>query len=255
MKRIALVLSCLALLQGLLACTPMGNLQPQGEVRYLTADDIARMAQEPTRIQAGDTLRIVRDAQDAALDLRNLVEDSQSQLYVVRPDGSFSFKHAGRLDAAGKTPDALAAEITQKLSVQYRQPGVTVNIVSSPSSKVVIGGAVRAPGAIDMTAVATLEQGLFAVGGLLPSADPSHVALLRLDDAQRYQLYFVDLSQLLTPVAGGSATLALRRGDILFVPKSAAGNVGDGVEVYINQILPFSRSLGVGYSWSETRVK
>ena len=49
--------------------------------------------------------------------------------------------------------------------------------------------------------------------------------------------------------------LALRRGDILFVPKSTAGNVGDGVEVYINQILPFSRSLGIGYSWGETRVK
>ena len=58
MKRIALVLSsCL-----LAACTPMGNLQPSEEVRYLTAEDLAAMAKEPTRVQAGDTLRIVRDA-------------------------------------------------------------------------------------------------------------------------------------------------------------------------------------------------
>jgi protein involved in polysaccharide export with SLBB domain len=103
--------------------------------------------------------------------------------------------------------------------------------------------------------VATLEQGLFAAGGMLPAADPTHIALLRLDDAQRYQLYFVDMSKLLSPKEGGSVTLAFQRGDILFVPKSAAGNAGDGVEVYINQLLPFSRSLGVSYGWSETKVK
>ncbi len=236
-------------------CTPMGNLKPAGEVRYLSADDIARMAKQPTRIHPGDTLRIVRDAQDASLDLRNLVEDSQTQLYTVRPDGSFSYRYAGRIEAAGKTPDELAADLKGKLDALYRQPGVTVNIANSPSSKVVIGGAVRAPGAIDMTAVATLQQGLFAVGGLLPAADPTHVALLRLDEAQRYQLYFVDMGRLLEQTPGGLDTVAFQRGDILFVPKSDAGNAGDGVEVYINQLLPFSRSLGVGYSWGETRVK
>ena len=253
MKRIALVLSA-----GLLAaCTPMGNLQPAEQVRYLTAEDLVAMAKEPTRVQAGDTLRIVRDAQDPAMDLRNLVEDSQTQLYVVRPDGSFSFRFAGRIEAAGKTPDELATELAAKLDPFYRQPGVTVNIVSSPSSKVVIGGAVREPGAIETNAIATLEQGLFAVGGLLPTADPSHIALLRLDAAQRYRLYFVDMSRILQSQSAEAATpnLTLRRGDILFVPKSTAGNVGDGVEVYINQILPFSRSLGIGYSWGETRVK
>jgi len=34
-----------------------------------------------------------------------------------------------------------------------------------------------------------------------------------------------------------------------------AGNMGDGVDVYINQLLPFTRSLGVSYSWGETKVK
>jgi len=34
-----------------------------------------------------------------------------------------------------------------------------------------------------------------------------------------------------------------------------AGNMGDGVDVYINQLLPFTRSLGVGYTWGETKIK
>ncbi len=233
----------------------MGNLKPSGQVRYLTAQDIETMAAEPTRIHPGDTLRITRDAAEATLDLRNLVEDSQTQQYVVRPDGSFSFRNVGRVQASGKTPDELATELGERLAPVFRQPGVTVNITSSPSSRVVIGGAVRNPTAFEMTAVATLQQGLFAVGGLLPSADPTHIALLRLDAQQRYQLYFINMSKLLSPVAGGVATMPFRRGDILFVPKSAAGNAGDGVEVYINQLLPFSRSLGIGYSWGETRVK
>lgn len=251
MRRILLVLTCLVLA----ACTPMGNLKPSGNVRYLTAQDMAAMAAEPTRIQAGDTLRITRDAAESTLDLRNLVEDSQTQLYVVRADGSFSFKHAGRIVAAGKTPDELAAELGERLAPVFKQPGVTVNITSSPSSRVVVGGAVRNPTAFEMTAVATLQQGIFAVGGFLPAADPTHVALLRLDAQQRYQLYFINMGELLAPSEAGLATLAFRRGDIVFVPKSAAGNAGDGVEVYINQLLPFSRSLGVGYTWGETTVK
>jgi protein involved in polysaccharide export with SLBB domain len=189
------------------------------------------------------------------MDLRNLVEDSQTQLYTVRPDGSFSYRYAGRVEAAGKTPDELAQSLRERLGTYYREPGVTINIVSSPSAKVVIGGAVRTPGPLDMSAVATLEQGLFAAGGMLPTADPSHIALLRLNEQQRYELYFIDLSQVLQPVDGGSPTLAFQRGDILFVPKSAAGTAGDGVDVYINQLLPFSRSLGVSYSWGETKVK
>ena len=57
MKRIALVLSsCL-----LAACTPMGNLQPSEEVRYLTAQDLAAMAKEPTRVQAGDNIWVNAD--------------------------------------------------------------------------------------------------------------------------------------------------------------------------------------------------
>lgn len=244
----------------LAACTPMGNLTPPSDrafgIRQLTAEEIARMAKQPTRIHPGDTLRIVRDSQDAvSLDLRNLVEDSQSQIYSVRSDGSFSYRYAGRVEAAGKTPDEVAQLMRSRLEAYYREPGVTINIVSSPSSKVVIGGAVRTPGPLDMSAVATLEQGLFAAGGLMPSADPSHVALLRLDEQSRYQLYFVDFSRLLQPVEGGTPTLAFQRGDVLFVPKSAAGNAGDGVEVYINQLLPFTRALGLSYSWGETKVK
>jgi protein involved in polysaccharide export with SLBB domain len=195
-------------------------------------------------------LRIVRDAQDGAVDVRSLVEDSQLQLYTVRPDGSFSYRYAGRIEAAGKTPDEVAQILRTKLEPIYREPGVTVNIASSPSSKVVVGGAVRTPGPLDINAVATLEQALFTAGGFLPAANPTAVALLRLDEQDTYRVYFLDMSRLIRPTDEGRMAVLLQRGDIVFVPKSFAGNKADGVDLYFNQLLPFSRTLGVGLNKS-----
>ncbi len=252
-KSLLLVLTALLLS----ACTPPGTLRaPQGQslqARLVSPDELAKLPTVPTRVRPGDTLRIVRDAQDGApLDVRSLVEDSVSQTYTVRPDGTFSFRYAGRVDAAGKTPDEIAADLRSKLDVYYREPGVTVNIVSSPSSKVVIGGAVRTPGALDVNAVANLEQALFTVGGMLPTASPDTIALLRLDNTDRYQVYFLNLSGLIQQSGGeGRMAVSLQRGDIIFVPKSTAGNAADGVDLYFNQLLPFTRSLGVSFSKSD----
>lgn len=250
-KSLVRLLTFVLALCGLCACTPMSVLETPDEaslnVIMLSTAQLAAMPKAPTRIRAGDTLRIVRDAQDSAsLDLRNLVEDSQTQLYVVRPDGTFSFRYAGTVEAAGKTPEELATFLRSKLDAYYREPGVTVNIVSSPSSKVVIGGAVRNPLTIDLHAVANLEQALFAAGGLAVSADPSRVALLRLDAKDHYQVYYVNFSSVLQPAGQGRTAIALQRGDIVFVPKSTAGGKADGVDLYFNQLLPFSRSVGVG---------
>lgn len=247
MMKLLLALMCLLMV----ACTPKGALVPQRDeafrARMLSPADLANLPKATTRVRPGDTLRIVRDAQDSvSLDLRNLVEDSQSQTYVVRPDGSISYRFAGRVEAAGKTPDELALDLRAKLDAYYREPGVTVNIVASPSNQVVIAGAVRNPLPVDLTALVSIEQAIFAAGGLLPSADPSAVALLRLDEQERYQVYFMDLSKVLQPTAEGRTTLAFQRGDIVFVPKSRAGNAADGVDLYINQLLPFTRSLGIG---------
>lgn len=250
---IARVLTCLVAAVLLPACTPLSTLRPPSgeafELRLVTPEQLAQLPKVPTRVRAGDTLRIVRDAQDtASLDLRNLVDDSQTQNYVVRPDGTFSFRYAGTIEAAGKTPDELAQLLRSRLDAYYREPGVTVNIVASPSSKIVIGGAVRSPLTLELNAVANLEQALFAAGGLLTSADPRRIALLRLDDQDRYQVHFVDFSNVLQPGAAGRASIPFQRGDIVFVPKSHAGESADGVDLYFNQLLPFTRSLGVGIS-------
>jgi polysaccharide biosynthesis/export protein PslD len=235
------------------ACTPMSVLRtPSADdmpARMVTPGQLAKLPPVPTRIRPGDTLRIIRDAQEnASLDLRNLIDDAQTQNYLVQSDGRFAFRHAGTVEAAGKTPQELAQLLRTRLEPMFREPGVTVNIVASPSNKVVIGGAVRNPLTLDLNAVANLEQAMFAAGGLATSADPTRIALLRLDEQEQYRAYFIDLSNLLDDGGQGRLSVALQRGDIVYVPKSSAGESADGVDLYFNQLLPFSRSLGVGIS-------
>ena len=247
-KTLAPLLASFLAMLALTACVPPGVLQaPQGfdiAPHMVTPAQLAALPKVPTRIRAGDTLRIVRDAQDSAsLDLRNLVDDSQTLNYVVRADGTIAFRYAGRIEAAGKTPEELAEALRGKLSVYYREPGVTVNITTSPSSKVVIGGAVRTPLTVVLGKDISGEPVI--AGGLLPAADPARLALLRLDEQDRYRVHFIDFSNVLQPDADGRTAIALQRGDIVFVPKSNAGASADGVDLYFNQLLPFSRALGV----------
>jgi protein involved in polysaccharide export with SLBB domain len=255
-SRTLLTLACgwtLGLICLLSACTPMSVLRTPSSAelsaRTVTPAQLAEMPPVPTRVRPGDTLRIIRDAQESAsLDLRNLIDDAQTQNYQVQSDGRFAFRHAGTIDAAGKTPQELSQLLRTRLEPLFREPGVTVNIVASPSSKVVIGGAVRNPLTLELNAVANLEQALFTAGGLATAADPTRIALLRLDEKERYHAYFIDLSNVLDDGGVGRLSVALQRGDIVFVPKSSAGESAEGVDLYFNQLLPFSRSLGVGIS-------
>lgn len=210
--------------------------------RRIDVADISRLPAPVTRVINGDTLRIVRDAQTPA-------EKDEATLYFVRPDGSFAYPFIGMVLASGRTPEEIGAEITQRLGAIYRYPKVTVNIAIAPGSRVFVGGAVRNPSAFELTAVASIEQAIIGAGGVLPTADSSHIALLRMDANGTYQVYFADFSQLLMPSAQRRAVM-LQRGDVVFVPKSAVGNGIEVVDLYINQLLPFSKSIGLGLNYN-----
>ena len=238
------ILPCVAL-AALAGCsTPSTIALPDDqtvEARQLAYHDISKLPPPVTRIMSGDTLRIVRDAQTPA-------EKDEMVLYHVRPDGTFSYPHANLIRGSGRTPEEVGEEITQKLSSVYRQPKVTVNIAVAPGNRVFVGGAVRNPSAFELNGAVSLEQAVIGAGGVLPTADSEHIALLRPDDAGLYQIYFTNLGQMLDPAAQRRAVI-LQRGDIVFVPKSRVGKAVEGVDMYLNQLLPFSKAIGIGFTY------
>ncbi|MBP4048072.1 polysaccharide export protein [Chromobacterium violaceum] len=203
--------------------------------------DISALPPPVTRVMSGDTLRIVRNAQTPA-------EKDEATLFFVRPDGAFAYPHAGLTRGAGRTPEDIGADISARLASLYRQPQVTVNIAAAPGNRVFVGGAVRNPSAYELAAAATLEQAVIGAGGVLPSADSEHVALLRLDGSGLYRVYFADIARMLDP-SSPRRGVELQRGDVVFVPKSKIGRMTEGVDMYVNQLLPFSRGLGLGLNY------
>lgn len=242
----------LLIVSSLLAACTTPSVVPLPDADRITENDISRLQPPPAAmfIQAGDTLRIVRDAQ--VREVQAPTEREDANLYVVRSDGSFSFPHIGRVDAAGKTPDAIAEYMASKLSTIYRYPGVTVNLATAANNHIFIGGAVKNSAAVELRGPMNVEQAILSAGGVLPSADSKHVALLRMNGNGRYDVYFYNYSALMQPVDGGRAPIPLQRGDIVFVPKSGIGNATEGMDMYVNQLLPFSRSFGVSLNYGNT---
>jgi hypothetical protein len=191
------------------------------------------------RIQPGDSLRIFRDA-------RPIDEKDEVSIFTVSNDGSFAYPEVGKVQAEGKTVDAIASYISEKLALIYREPQVTVNIFGSVAGNIFVGGAVRNAGALPLQGTLYLEQAILGAGGVISSADSQHIALLRINEQKRYDVAFYNFADLLKPNSH-SAPVVLQRGDIVFVPKSSTGNIAEGMDLYVNQLLPFSRAIGISY--------
>lgn len=235
----------------LAACATPANVPlPSGstvDAHSIAVQDIGSLPPAVTHVMSGDTLRIVRDAQEHP-------EEGTADLYPVRADGNFAYPYAGVVAAAGMTPEQVGAELSRRLSKVYRDPAVTVNIAAAPGNRIFVGGAVRGASAYDLNAAASLDQAIIGAGGILPIGDSHHVALLRRGDDGLYQVYFADFSKLLDPKSGYKP-VALQRGDVVFVPRSLVGNAVEDVDLYMNQLLPFSKAIGVGFTYALNNPK
>ncbi|MFC6299187.1 polysaccharide export protein [Pseudomonas sp. CCM 7893] len=216
---------------------PDNNTLKAGHQAALT---LADLPPAQVLIQSGDSLRIVRDAQEPA------AADEMS-IFVVRPDGVISMPNIGRVKAASRTPEDLGKEITEKYKRIYREPAVTVNIASAPSNRVFIGGAVPNPAFFNLSGQVSVEQALFSSGGVLPSADSSNIALLRTGADGKYKLYYVDVSSMLKDPTHPLVTL--QRGDLIYVPQSGIGATVEAVDMYFTKLFPVNKGVGLGLNY------
>jgi polysaccharide export outer membrane protein len=102
-------------------------------------------------------------------------------------NGRVSIPLAGTLNASGKTPEELAAEITTALRRHYvRDPQVTVNFEEMSSQTVTVDGEVREAGNYPLTGNMTLLRAVAAAKGPGEFAKLDDVVILRTVKGQRY---------------------------------------------------------------------
>ncbi len=112
----------------------------------------------------------------------------------VRPDGRISAPLVKGMQAAGLTPDQLAARIKEHIAKYVRDPVVTVvvsNFHGALNQQVSIVGAAAKPQGIPYQDKMTLLDAMIQVGGLSPYADGNAAVLVR--DGKSYSLRLDDL--------------------------------------------------------------
>ena len=91
----------------------------------------------------------------------------------IDPSGFIDLPMAGRVEAAGLSPEQLQVALTAKFSKYVTTPEVSVNVADSASQPVSVVGAVNNPGVHQLNGSKHLLEVISLSGGLKPEAGPT----------------------------------------------------------------------------------
>lgn len=135
----------------------------------------------------------------------------------VRPDGRISVPLLGDVQAAGLTPLALKAALTDGYKEYITAPGVSVVVKEIHSRKIYVTGEVAHPGTYDLEPRGKLMQALALAGGLTPYAKGRVVLLRDGHDGRQEKRMEVALKSIINGTKPED-NLLLQPGDTLVVP-------------------------------------
>ncbi len=106
-------------------------------------------------------------------------EAEVSRVVPVRSDGRISLPLVGELQAGGRTPKQLEAEISAKLKDYVSEPEVTVIVQEIKSQKFNVLGMVMKPGSYVLTNPTTVLDAIAMAGGFRDFAKQKDIYILR----------------------------------------------------------------------------
>jgi polysaccharide biosynthesis/export protein len=139
----------------------------------------------------------------------------------VRPDGRISVPLIGDVQAGGRTPKAIAADIEEALGAYVRDPKVAVILTELRSheylSRVRVTGAVRNPVSLPYRQGMTVLDAVLAAGGPTEYAAKDRTALHRRSK-ESSQSYAIPLSSILER-GDLSSNHPVMPGDVITIPE------------------------------------
>lgn len=225
-----------------------GSVEKQGNAFVVTADDeVTRAtAYDPAlgfsegflnagalgsdTVRPGDTLGLlIWENVDDGLLATNGTNASQLEEIQVDGDGFIFVPYAGRIRAAGNTPEGIRRIITEKLEAQTPDPQVVVKRLAGDGATVSLIGGVGAQGvyAIERP-TRTLTAMLAQAGGITLPPEITQITLIR--GAHKGTVWLQDL------YSDPRLDIALRAGDRILVEEderfyTALGATGNQVKV------------------------
>ena len=124
------------------------------------------------------------------LDVTVWKEPDMSRVVPVRPDGQISLPLINDVQAAGLSPERLAATVAEKLRKFVNEPQVTVIVTAVNSQRVFVVGEVLRAGAFPLIPGMTVLQALATAGGFTTFANVKKIHVLRTRDGKQVELPF-----------------------------------------------------------------
>lgn len=155
----------------------------------------------------------------------------------VRPDGRISFPLAGELLASNVKPTVLAEQVRQNLLAYLKNPKVSVIVNEYKSKKILVLGEVKKPGLYQYEGGMTVFDALGLAEGHNKHAQLKSIVVVRNAYSKSPQFYLVNLYNTIHDGAM-SIDSGLKPKDIVYVPKSFIGNIGDVIDYFVSRIRP-----------------
>ena len=200
---------------GLMAAAIPVQAQQQDDNKKKSSEANAAATEAAPKKPATDDPNYVIGPQDV-LDISVWKEPELTRPVPVRPDGRISMPLLNDVQAAGKTPLQLAADITAGLKKFVTDPQVTVIVTTIISQRVFILGEVNRAGAYPLLPNMTVLQALSSAGGFTIYANLKKIYLLRVEDGKqiKHPFNYKDV------LAGKAAdqNIFVKAGDTIVVP-------------------------------------
>jgi polysaccharide export outer membrane protein len=167
---------------------------------------------EPYRVGPGDMLYItVWDHPELTVPAGSQQQGNLAGR-LVQGDGTLFYPYIGKVQAAGKTPIELRAEITQRLAKYIEAPQVDTSVLTYASQRVWITGAAERSTSVPLTTTPlTLSDAISQAGLNASQADLSGIQLSR--DGVTYSIDIETVAR-----QHGGRPIYLKNGDSIYVP-------------------------------------
>jgi polysaccharide export outer membrane protein len=143
-------------------------------------------------------------------------EEELQRIVMLRPDGKFAFPLAGEIDAAGRTPADIKAELTRKLLIYVPEASVTVSVTGIDGNRIYVIGQVKNPGSFVISRSINVLKALSLAGGTTPFAELNDIVILRGSgpDQRVFRFAYNDV----TKGKKLEQNIQLESGDVVIVP-------------------------------------
>ena len=172
-------------------------VRPDGKISFFPAGDLQAAGRTVKQLRDEIVSRLrAKSGRSYQLGLQDVVQikvyghQDLDTTQTIGPDGAISILPGGSIQAAGKTVDELADEITRRISTIVQNPIVNVSVqdyksqpffIAKPlvnvmveeinSRRISVLGAVKTPGIIKLRTPTTIMDAISQAGGLSDDAD------------------------------------------------------------------------------------